>query len=112
MDYFPHGTLGDILNRAREKKEIISEEVAILRSGMAGDCLTLYHTVLTFSPLPNGKILDKSKFKAFADDKINVVEMMISLCDRVENIVGKGENAGYKHFLLFPHFFQNSSFSW
>ena len=24
---------------------------------------------------------------------------------RIEKIVGKGENAGYQHFLLFPHFF-------
>ena len=28
----------------------------------------------------------------------------------VENIVGKGENAGYQHFLLFPQCFQNASF--
>ena len=28
--------------------------------------------------------------------------MTISLYDRVENTVGKGENAGYQHFLLFP----------
>ena len=27
--------------------------------------------------------------------------MMISLFDRVENTVGKGENTGYQHFLLF-----------
>ena len=26
---------------------------------------------------------------------------MISLCDREENTVGRGENAGYQHFLLF-----------
>ena len=26
--------------------------------------------------------------------------------DRVENIAGKGENAGYQHFLLFPECFQ------
>ena len=26
--------------------------------------------------------------------------------DRVENIVGKGENAAYQHFLLFPQCFQ------
>ena len=32
--------------------------------------------------------------------------MMISVCDRVENIAGKGENAGYQHFLLFPQCFQ------
>ena len=34
---------------------------------------------------------------------------MISLYDRVENIVGKGENVGYQHFLLFPQFFQKAS---
>ena len=48
--------------------------------------------VVVINPLPNGKILDRTKFKAFADDKINVAEMMISLSD---NIVVKGENAGY-----------------
>ena len=31
---------------------------------------------------------------------------MISVHDRVENIVGKGENAGYQYFLLFPQCFQ------
>ena len=30
---------------------------------------------------------------------------------RVENSVGKGENAGYQHFLLFPHCFQKTSLS-
>ena len=30
---------------------------------------------------------------------------MISLFDREENTVGKGENAGYQHFLLFPRCF-------
>ena len=29
---------------------------------------------------------------------------MISVWDKKENIVGKGENAGYQHFLLFPQF--------
>ena len=28
------------------------------------------------------------------------------ILDKVENIVGKGENAGFQHFLLFPHCFQ------
>ena len=37
--------------------------------------------------------------------------MIISVFDRVENIVGKGENAGYQHFLLFPQCFQKASFS-
>ena len=39
--------------------------------------------------------------KAFADNKFNVAKMTISLFDRVENTAGKGENAGYQHFLLF-----------
>ena len=44
--------------------------------------------------LPNDKILDLSKFKALADDKFNVANMMISLFDSVENLVCKGVNAG------------------
>ena len=36
--------------------------------------------------------------------------MMISVFDRIENIVGKGENADYQHFLLFPQCFQKASF--
>ena len=40
--------------------------------------------------------------------------MIIFICDRVENIVGKGENAGYQHFLLFPQCFQKALYpgSW
>ena len=53
--------------------------------------------------LPNDKMLAFTELKAFADDKL-----VIYVCDRVENIVGKGENAGYQHFLLFP---QCSAFS-
>ena len=36
--------------------------------------------------------------------------MIISVFDRVENIVGKGENAGYQHFLFFPQCFEKASF--
>ena len=36
--------------------------------------------------------------------------MIISVCDRVENIVGKGENAGYQHFLLFSQCFEEGFF--
>ena len=50
------------------------------------------------------------KFKAFADNKLNVTKFMISVYDSVENIVGKGENAGYQHFLLSPHCFQKAFF--
>ena len=40
--------------------------------------------------------------KALADDKMNVTEKSKFLFRRLENIVRKGENAGYKHFLFFP----------
>ena len=56
--------------------------------------------------LPSDKILDWSNLKAFADDIIKILEMMIFVFDRVENIVGRGEKAGYQHFLLFPQCFQ------
>ena len=37
--------------------------------------------------------------------------MQIPFFDRIENIGGKGENAGYHHFLLFTQRFQKASFS-
>ena len=62
-----------------------------------------------FNPLPNEKILDMTKLKAFADNKSKGAKMMISLFDRAENTVGKGENAGYQHVLLFPQCFPKLS---
>ena len=53
-----------------------------------------------FNSLPNDKILDQSKLKAFADNNINVAEKLKFILGTVENIVEKGENAGYKYFLL------------
>ena len=61
--------------------------------------------------LPNDKILDWSKLKTFADEKINVTQYLNFVFGRVENNVGKGENAGYQHFLLFSQCFQKPSFS-
>ena len=55
-------------------------------------------------------ILDFSNFKASADDKINVTRKLKFNFGRVENIVGKGENAGYQHFLLFPTMFSKGQF--
>ena len=56
--------------------------------------------------LPNDKILDLFRFRAFADDQINETQDMKFAFARIENIVGKGENAGYQHFLLFRIFFK------
>ena len=50
--------------------------------------------------------MDWTKLKAFADDNLNATQMDNFVLDRIENNVGKGENAVYQHFLLFPHCFQ------
>ena len=46
-----------------------------------------------FNPYPHNKILDQTKLVAFVDNKLNVTKMIVSVFDRVENIVGKGEIA-------------------
>ena len=63
----------------------------------------------SFNSLLNNKFLDWSILKAFADNKMNEAEILKYVLQKVENIVGKGENAGYKHFLLFPLCFQKAS---
>ena len=58
------------------------------------------------TPFPHDKILDQTKLKVFADDKLNVTK-----CDNLEHIVGKSEIACISNFsfshnvfkmLLFP----------
>ena len=61
--------------------------------------------------LPNDNILDKTKFKAVVDNNFNVSKIITFVFVLIENIVGKGENAGYQLFLLFPQCFQKFSFS-
>ena len=70
-----------------------------------------HEPLLTLNFSPNNEILDQSKFKALADDKINGTKKWKFVLGMVENILGKGENAGYQHFLLFPKCFQKSPFS-
>ena len=60
--------------------------------------------------LPDDKILGLPKFKACADDKLNVTYNIKVVFRRIENIVGKEENVSYQHFLLFPQCFQNTFF--
>ena len=42
---------------------------------------------------------------------MNVTKELKLVLGRKENIEGKGENAVYQHFLLFPQCFQNASFT-
>ena len=59
--------------------------------------------LLPYNPFPQDKILDQTKLKVFADDKLDVAKMVISVFDTVANIVRK-------QFLLFPQCFQKASF--
>ena len=62
---------------------------------------------VSLNSLPNEKILDWSKLKTCAEDKFNMTENLKFVFLRLENILGKAENAGYQYFLLFPQCFQN-----
>ena len=75
----------------------------------AGMGLLAFHHLLNLYQTTN--FLDWSKLKAFADNKINATLLQIFVLGWVGNIVGKGENAGYQHFLLSPQCFQKASSS-
>ena len=55
--------------------------------------------------LPNDKILDLTKFKAFADDNSNVSKIINSHLDRTENTVGRGQKCWIPALSLFPTMF-------
>ena len=79
---------------------------------LCGNGLTSHQseTVNNFNSLSNDKLLDWSKLKSLMDNKINVTEKSKFVFGQVENIMGKGENAGYQHFLLFAQCFQSLQF--
>ena len=58
---------------------------------------------MPLNPLPDDKILVWSKLKAFADDKINGHKKLIFVLEMIENIVEKGENAGFSKFFSFSY---------
>ena len=59
-------------------------------------------TIFNLNFLSKDKIVDSSNLKVFVDCKIYVTEKLKFVFGRVENILGKGEKAGYQHYLLFP----------
>ena len=50
-------------------------------------------------------VMGYSKLKAFPDNKMSMTRKLKFDLGMVENIVGKGENAGYQHFLHYPQCF-------
>ena len=58
------------------------------------------------NPLPNDKILDVTKLKAFADDKLNVAKMRFFLFDKSRKHCGKRRKCWLLAFSPFsPHCF-------
>ena len=64
-------------------------------------CLFLW----VFKSLTNQKFFKKPQWKALANNKINHTEIYIFILERVENIVGKGENAGCASIRQFVNFY-------
>ena len=64
----------------------------------------------TFNLLPNNKLLDMSKFKAFADDLLNVAKITISLCDKSRKHFGKKRKYWLPAFSSFPTVFSKTFF--
>ena len=62
--------------------------------------------LFAFNPFPHDKIFDQTKLKAFADDKLKVTKMRISVFVRVENIAGEGETACTSNFSFFHDVFK------
>ena len=73
---------------------------------LSANLLSLEESKIGHLGKANDKFSDWSKSKGVADDKSNVAEKLKVVLGRVENIVGKGENAGFQHFLLFLIRFQ------
>ena len=64
----------------------------------------------SFNPLPDDKILYRSKLKQSADDNFEFDVNSRKFSKLVEKTVGKGEIAHYEQFLLFPQCFQKACF--
>ena len=64
-----------------------------------------------FISLPNSKLVNQSILKALCRQQNKCDEKQKFVVRTVENFVGKGENADYQHFLLFPQCFQKVSLS-
>ena len=108
-DYFPGASKGVIVWEWVNAPSFTSVTSTTATAHLPAYVLSF--TMTRLNSLPSDKILDQFKLKAFADDKINVTQKLKFAFGKVENIVGKGENAGYQHFLHFRQCFQKATFS-
>ena len=94
-------------NELNTSAEIINayHPAQFAQSHLCHDFLHLKHFLhvqgpfhLRINPEPNNTVLDWSKLNAYADDKTNTTEISKFILGRIENIVGKRENAGHHIF--------------
>ena len=93
---FSHNVFKRLLSHGLYKLGLCGKELKLLLSIFEFAYLALRSFAKTaqsrgFNSLPNKENLEWSKLKAFANDIINFLEMIITLFYRVEDIVGKGE---------------------
>ena len=71
------------------------------------------HRQIVIDSLLKDKIVDLSKPKEFADDKLNLAQKLRFVFETVEKIVVRGENTVYQHFFFSfsPPCFQKPSSS-
>ena len=74
--------------------------------------LHIFTSLFAIKPLPKDNFFEWIKLKALAEDNLDITEIVIYVFNRVENILGKGENAGYQHFLFFLTMFSKDIFPW
>ena len=92
-----YSAIKNIQNIAGEKGEKDGYQHFLLFSP-----ITYSKAIFSFNPLPDDKILGLPKLKAFAEDKLNITQNIKDVFHRIENVVGKEENASCQQFLLFP----------
>ena len=90
-----------ILYQASHSRAMVLPCGALVKSSLSTQSRlkTLYQTT-------NFRLVKIESLCRRQNDKIISTKVVIFGSDSVKNIVGKGENAGYKHFLLFLQCFQ------
>ena len=94
------GALGDTVFRSDTRQEFTDLEVPVGERFSHPEPL---------NPLPNEKKNGLAKIEKNCRRQNKCAYKMKFDLGRVENIVGKGENAGNQHFLLFPQCFTKPS---
>ena len=90
-----------ILYQASHSRAMVLPCGALVKSSLSTQSrlITLYQTT-------NFRLVKIESLCRQQNDKIISTKVVIFGSDSVKNIAGKGENAGYKHFLLFLQCFQ------